>query len=69
MYAGAFVSPPYRQTGVRLYLRSDFATLLPPKGKHWEQFRSLLQFGDRLPDGRCRYSWNTSPRLMKKPLN
>lgn len=44
----AFAGPPYRQTGVRLYLRSDFASLLPPKGKNWERMKPFLQFGDRL---------------------
>jgi len=61
---GAFVSPPYRQTGVRLYLRSDFATLLPPKGKHWERFRPLLQLGDRLTNvalGLRRQWWARRP--------
>jgi len=34
---GAFIQPHCRQTGVRLYLRADFASLLPPKGKRWVQ--------------------------------
>lgn len=45
---GAFTGPPYRQTGVRLYLRADFASLLPPKGKRWAQFKPLLKLGDGL---------------------
>jgi GNAT superfamily N-acetyltransferase len=45
---GAFTQPPYRQTGGRLYLRSDFASLLPPKGKRWAQLKPLLKLSDSL---------------------
>lgn len=48
---GAFATPPYRQTGLRLYLRSDFASLLPPKGKYWERLQPLLQVGDWAANG------------------
>ena len=42
----AFGEQPFTKSGVRLYLRSDFYNLLPPKAKFFQHIKGILKIKD-----------------------